>query len=253
MRQSLTRADEPHLLIRSLAVDYSAGGREDVHSHPWPQFLYAQAGAIRAEIGRSIWTLPTRRGLWIPAHTPHRLSMSSRLQLRTLYIRPDLAIAERPTGVVQVSGLLHEAILRVCERGALDARDDAARSLATIIMAEIAVAERGPITLLWPDDRRAARLADLLLRADCAGVSLNTLCARAGLSRRTAERVFHDECGISPARWRRYAALSEGLVSIAGGGTIDDAASVAGYQSRSAFSEAFSAAFGFSPSGARLG
>jgi AraC-like DNA-binding protein/quercetin dioxygenase-like cupin family protein len=251
MRHRLSRADEPHYVVRSLAIDYDAGGQEDMHAHPWPQFLYAQTGALRASIEGRFWTLPTRRGLWIPAHTPHCLSMSSRLQLRTLYMLPQAEDAPQGACVVPVSGLLHEAILRVCAQGVLDDRVDIDCCLATIVRAEITFRDPGSFILLQPEDMRARRLAHFFFDATCVGIPLDTLCQRAGLSRRTAERVFQGECGLSPAQWRRFAGLSEGLVSIAGGATIDQAALAAGYQSRSAFSEAFSRAFGFPPSEAK--
>lgn len=248
MRQLPSRADEPRLFIRSLAVDYAAGGREDVHVHPWPQFLYARSGAVRAEIGGRSWTIPPRRGLWIPAYTPHSLRMSSRLELRTLYLRPDKAGSARPACVVDVSGLLHEAILRVCEQGHLDERIDTDRSLGSIILSEMTCSDPGRLVLSHPKDPRARRLADFFFDPALHDVALDALYALAGLSRRTAERVFQRECGLSPAQWRRFSALSEGLVSIAGGASIEHAAAAIGYQSRSAFSEAFSLAFGFPPS-----
>lgn len=238
-------------MVRSLAIDYEAGGHENVHAHPWSQLLYAQAGAVRAAIGDRFWTLPTRRGLWIPAHLPHRLYMSSRLQLRTLYMRPRNETPFEVACVVKVSGLLHEAILRVCAQGVLDDRIETDRSLATIIRGEIAFGDAGRFVLLQPKDKRARRLADFFFDTELRDARLETLCEKAGLSRRTAERVFQNECGLSPAQWRRFAALSEGLVSIAGGATINQATIAAGYQSRSAFSEAFSQAFGFPPSEAK--
>lgn len=238
-------------MVRSLAIDYEAGGHENVHAHPWSQLLYAQAGAVRAAIGDRFWTLPTRRGLWIPAHLPHRLYMSSRLHLRTLYMRPRNETSLEGACVVNVSGLLHEAILRVCSQGVLDDRIETDRSLAMIIRGEIAFGDAGRFVLLQPKDTRARRLAGFFFDTELAGAPLEALCEKAGLSRRTAERVFQNECGLSPAQWRRFAALSEGLVSIAGGATIDQATIAAGYQSRSAFSEAFSQAFGFPPSEAK--
>lgn len=80
---------------------------------------------------------------------------------------------------------------------------------------------------------------------------MDSLCVRAGLSRRTAERLFLVETGLPPAQWRRFVALTESLVSIAGGERIEHAAFSAGYQSRSAFSEAFTRAFGVPPGEAR--
>jgi AraC-like DNA-binding protein len=239
--------------MRSLAIDYAAGSREDQHAHPWPQLLYAQSGALRAEMEGRYWTLPTRRALWIPANTPHRFHMSSRLRLRTLYMHPDTLHPVERACVVPVSGLLHEAILRVCAQGALDGRIETDRCLATLICGEIGFRDQERFVLLQPRDPRAQRLADLFFRAESAGVPMEELCSKAGLSRRTAERLFQAECGLAPAQWRRLAALSDGLVHLAGGATIDHAAQAAGYQSRSAFSEAFSTAFGFPPSKAQVG
>jgi AraC-like DNA-binding protein/quercetin dioxygenase-like cupin family protein len=251
MRQRLTPEDELHLVVRSLAIDYSAGGHEERHSHMWPQFLYARSGAIRAEIEGKWWTIPPRRALWIPAGVRHRLDMSSRLQLRTLYFRPTIAGDRNEVEAINVSGLLHEAILRVCQQGSLDARNAPDLNLAEIILNEVERRDPSIITLTIPADPRARRLADMFLNKEQLGVKIDSLCAQAGLSRRTAERLFLDETGLPPAQWRRLVALSESLVSIAGGERIEHAAFAAGYQSRSAFSEAFTRTFGIPPSAAR--
>jgi AraC-like DNA-binding protein len=251
MRQKLTPDDEMHLVVRSLAMDYAAGGQEDRHSHIWPQFLYARSGAIRLEIEGKWWTIPPKRGLWIPAAVQHRLEMSSRLQLRTLYFSPAIANGRKKIEAVNVSDLLHEAIIRVCERGSLDARNAADRCLCEIILNEMECRDPLTIVLTLPVDPRARKLSNLFLSSAQYGVAITSLCAEAGLSRRTAERLFLLETGLPPAQWRRFAALTESLVRIAGGERIEHAAFSAGYQSRSAFSEAFTCAFGIPPSEVR--
>ncbi len=251
MRQGSTPKDEVHLIIRSLAIDYAAGGCEEGHAHAWPQFLYARSGAIRVEIVGKWWTIPPRRGLWIPASIRHGLLMSSQLQLRTLYFSPAFAGERNEVGAVDVSGLLHEAILRVCEQGSLDARRVADRHLAEVILNEVKRSNPSMIALTIPVDPRARRLAEIFLNSDQRSASMDSLCAEAGLSRRTAERHFLNETGLPPAQWRRFKALMESVVSIAGGERIEDAAYSVGYQSRSAFSEAFVRAFGITPSAAR--
>jgi AraC-like DNA-binding protein len=251
MRQGLTPDDEAHLIVRSLAIDYAAGGREEGHSHSWPQLLYARSGAIRAEICGKWWAIPPRRGLWIPAGIRHCLHMSSRLQLRTLYFSPGFVGDCHEVEAVDVSGLLHEAILRVCEQGRLDARNSGDGHLAAIILNEVKRRDLSTITLTLPADPRARKLADMFLNCELRGASMDSLCVGAGLGRRTAERLFLAETGLPPAQWRRFVALTESLVSIAGGERIEHAAFSAGYQSRSAFSEAFTRAFGVTPGEAR--
>lgn len=251
MRHTHARSDEPHFLIRSLAIDYGAGGREEAHAHHWPQLLYARSGAVRVDIGERIWTLPPRCGLWIPAGTPHALRMSSRLELRTLYLRPRAVDARKSAVIVRASGLLHESILAVCAQGQLDDRVERDRCLATLILTDLDRQDAGPEALMRPREPRCAALAELFLDPACAGIPLVELYARVGLSRRTAERQFLASCGAPPAQWRRLAGLSNALVAIAGGATIDSAAIKAGYQSRGAFSEAFARTFGLPPGQAR--
>lgn len=252
MRQSLTLSDEPHLMIRSLAIDYHADSREDGHSHVWPQFLYARSGAITAELEGRLWTVPPRRGLWIPSGVRHRLRMSSRLQLRTLYFAPEFGGERRAVAAYSVSGLLHEAILRVCELGALDRRRPEDQALCSVIVGELQQDDATVIRLVQPSDQRARRLVGHFLDPQSAEAGLAELYALCGLGRRTAERIFLAETGLPPAQWRRLAALSRSLVEIAGGEPIEYVALGAGYQSRSAFSEAFVRTFGFTPGAVRL-
>ncbi|MEL7128453.1 MAG: helix-turn-helix transcriptional regulator [Pseudomonadota bacterium] len=247
MRQIYTSADEAHFLIRSLSVDYVAGASEAEHSHPWPQLLYTQRGAVRAELNGYAWIIPPRRALWIPAHEPHALFMSSELELRTLYFRPGLL--DHPTKHVafNVTGLLHEAIVRVCDSGWLDDRQEVDRALSTIILKELNVAPPAGHSLVLPVDRKARQLANVLLADVERKLSLEEACSMVGISRRTAERKFRNQAGLSPAQWVRRARLSDSLIQIAGGATIEQASITAGYQSRSSFSEAFKKVFGFPP------
>lgn len=145
---------------------------------------------------------------------------------------------------LNVSGLLHEAILRVCERQHLDDRRAADRSLSGVIAHELAISERTPHGLPLPSDDRARRAAEAMLAG--AG-SLDAVFKGSGLTRRTGERLFARETGLPPARWFRIARLTQSVIALAGGAPIDAAAHQAGYHSRSAFSHAFKAVFGFPP------
>ncbi len=255
MRQKLTPDDQNHLSVRSLSVDYAAGSVLPAHTHAWPQFLYARTGAIRAHIENTLWLIPPRNGLWIPGGWAHELQMLGAVKLRTLYFSPslmrdDLALLSAP-GALKVCGLLHEAVLRTCVLHALDRRKAQHVILASLLAAEIHSAchstDRSALTLQMPKDARAKKLADKFIDPVFAHTNLAALCVDAGLSKRTAERVFHKETGLSPARWRRLVLLSCGLGACAAGASAEDAADLAGYQSRAAFCDAFSKTFGFPP------
>lgn len=248
MRQSLKPEDEQHLAIRALSINYTPSSREGSHVHKWPQFLYSKKGAIRALVGNRIWVIPPRRALWIPAGQQHALTMLGPTELRTLYCSPVSQQIQRHAGALDVSPLLHEAILRCCSLQYLDLRNPSELLLAGLIMDEIASAGSSSLYLELPTDSRARKLTDHFIRADKKAMSLEEMCSDVGLSRRTAERLFLKETGISPARWRRLAVLSQSLEHLLDGISIADTTERAGYASRSAFTEAFSQAFGFPPS-----
>lgn len=250
MRQQrrLTPADEPHLVLRSLSVTYAASGRVPSHRHHQPQFLYAASGALRAEVARSIWMVPPGRGLWLPAAIDHSLTALGQVDLRTFYCPEGFGVDWGVVRSVAVCGLLHEAILRVCDLGALDGRERGEARLAELIAAELNDAPTHPHALVMPEDTRARRLAELFMQPQSAESSLDALLPSVGLSRRTAERLFRAETGLSPARWRQQLRLAQSYESLAAGSSVADVALAAGYSSASAFSTAFKSVLGVVPS-----
>lgn len=239
------------MVVRSLSVDYERGSGEAPHEHPWSQLLYAGRGTLRATVGDGVWLVPPRRALWVPPGCRHRLAMLGPVQLRTLYFREHPFAAAPGVRVIDVDGLLHELVLRVCALAWLDERVAHERLLAQLLAAELAQAPRHAVFLTLPLDRRALGLAQAMLAAGAEPLDLDAALEASGLSRRTAERLFAKETGSSPARWLRLARLARALEHLMAGGRVADAAAIAGYQSLSAFSEVYVRTFGVSPGAQR--
>ena len=244
MRLITTPIDEAFYSVRSLSVDYSAGGSEPSHTHQWPQLLYSKRGALKVKLAESIWIIPPRRALWVPAQTEHSLFMSSDLELRTLYFRPDPLIVNLSRRAINVSGLLHEAILRVCQQHRLDDRSEADRCIYGVILNELKGSSATGYNLVMPIDDRAKKAAKKMLAADS---DLKDALTYAGLTRRTAERIFAKQTGMSPAQWLRMSRLTQSMIALASGEPINKVSHDAGYQSRSAFSQAYKSVFGIPP------
>ncbi|MEO1029651.1 MAG: helix-turn-helix transcriptional regulator, partial [Pseudomonadota bacterium] len=143
-----------------------------------------------------------------------------------------------------VSGLLHEAIVRVCQLHQLDNRIEADQLLYELFIHELKTAETHDYDLVLPKDVRARTLAERMLKSR---ENLQDALNSSGLNRRTAERLFSAQTGMSPAQWLRTARLSQSVISLVNGESIDEVALETGYKSRSAFSHAFKRKFGFSP------
>ena len=252
MRQRrLTPGDEPYIVLRTLSVTYGAQGHVPSHRHTTAQFVYAEAGSLRAQVESTLWLVPPRRGLWVPPEVGHELTALGPVDLRTLYFLPSTSPSWHEVRTVSVCGLLHEAILRACQLGGLDQRNADERRLADLIGAELRTADTRPAVVTMPTDPRARRLADLFLERRSTPETLDGLLVEAGLSRRTAERLFHAETGLSPARWRQQANLADSFARLVAGERIADVAAAAGYSSPSAFSAAFKATMGLAPSDVR--
>jgi quercetin dioxygenase-like cupin family protein len=70
------------------AWDFRHGHVIRRHSHVEDQLLFASEGVMTLETNEGIWIVPPLRAVWIPAETEHRVAMSGRVSMRTLYLRP---------------------------------------------------------------------------------------------------------------------------------------------------------------------
>jgi AraC-like DNA-binding protein len=248
----LTAEQEPFLAIRSLATNYASGYRIERHHHPWSQFLYAISGAMTVSTGRSSWMIPTARAVFIPAGCSHAIRMWGAVEMRTLYLAPALTrtdVAE--CRVVEVTPLLRELILRAVERMGLDSRVAHDGRLIGLLDDEISTAiahaADSPLMLPLPADERALAVAHSVLEKPSTAASVDDLSRRHALGRRTLERRFRKETGMSFGIWRQKARLLDAIRVLAEGKSVTDAALDCGYSSVSAFIAAFKSTFGYTP------
>jgi AraC-like DNA-binding protein len=83
------------------------------------------------------------------------------------------------------------------------------------------------------------------------GESVDELAERHAVARRTLERRFRDETGISFGMWRQKARLLDSIRLLAEGKSVTDAALESGYSSVSAFIAAFKSTFEYTPGGCK--
>lgn len=248
----LTAEQEPFLAIRSLATNYASGYRIEPHQHPWHQFLYAASGAMTVSTQNSSWMIPTGRAVFIPAGCTHAIRMWGAVEMRTLYLSPGLTGFGNPNcRVVEVTPLLRELVLRTVERMGLDSRSAHDSRVIGLVEDEVKTAvertEDSPLVLALPADAQALALARSVLDEPSVNDSVDRLAKKHGLARRTLERRFRDETGMSFGMWRQKARLLDSIRLLAQGKSVTDAALDCGYSSVSAFIAAFKSTFGYTP------
>jgi AraC-like DNA-binding protein len=246
MRQLQDAASE--LLIRTLAAGYPSGTILDRHSHPWAQLVYAFEGVMTVETGQGAWVVPAQRAVWIPGGVGHSIAMSGWVSMRTLYLTPDLARAlPGRCCVVAVAPLLRELVLHAVARGPLRADVAEHRHLVDCIVDRLRELPAAPLELPVPRDERALRVALRLREEPGLAESVDALARAAGASRRTLERLFRKETGMSLGRWRQQARLLEAMRRLARGEAVTSIAPEVGYESPSAFVATFKSVLGTTP------
>jgi AraC-like DNA-binding protein len=218
------------------------------HHHDSAQLIHASTGVMTVETEDGLWVVPPARAVWVPAFVAHSIAMSGTVRLRTLYLAPATApIQGSRCAVVQVSPLLHAAILCAIDFRQPYPEDGPEARIAAVILDEIRAAETAPLHLSIPSDPRARSVA-VAFREDPADRRSRREWAReAGASERTLERLFHAEVGTSFGKWQQQARLLRALELLAAGESVTNAAFEVGFETPSAFIAMFRRAMGTTP------
>jgi AraC-like DNA-binding protein len=237
----------PGVSVATFAHDYPRGGHVVAHAHLSHQLMYASSGVMQVTAGNRVWMIPPRFGLWIPARTPHQITMPERVSMRTLYLRPRLCDRWTMCTVLHVGAFLRQLIIEIVDRGGLRTRRTLDRAFQEILVAELRKASALPSGVTLPADARASIVARAVLEGEEFRRPLSSLCRGAGLSVRTLQRLFRHEVGMDFETWRRQIRLMKAIERLARGQSVKEAAFHVGYREPSTLVALFRSTFGMPP------
>jgi AraC-like DNA-binding protein len=247
-RGRLERTGDRKSHITTFERDYPSGHIVPLHFHDWDQLVYASRGVMTVRTSEGAWVVPPQRAVWIPAMVPHTLTMSGIVAMRTLYLRKFVARAlPRTCSVINVSPLLKELILHACGIGSLRKTNRLHRHLIEILLDQFKMVQMVSLQLPHPTDPRAVRVAEILTANPGDRRTLAQICKTSGASRRTLERLFQEDVGMTFGRWRQQLRLMHSMRLLAEGAKVTYAALETGYNSSSAFISMFKKTLGTSP------
>lgn len=125
--------------------------------------------------------------------------------------------------------------------------DAPASRLLQVLLDRLAALPAAPLGLNWPRDPRIQRIADALSRDPALSLVLDDLAAAAGVTARTAARLFVKETGQTFGQWRQQLRLLAALEHLGAGASVTQVALEVGYNDVSSFITVFRAAFGDTP------
>lgn len=228
---------------------FKMGTRElDWHSHVRGQLFCIHSGLVHVHTPHGSWLLPPYRAGWIPPGMTHRVAFIGVVSGWIVLVAPSAAgrLPVTPR-VVGVSELLAALVKRAVTWATRDELTEDELRLAQVLVDEIERAPTEPLSLPMPIDARVVRIARAVL-ADLGGqASLESLAQHAGVSSRTARRLFVAETGMGFTHWRQQARLVSALEHLARGEPVSTIADSLGYSTPSNFIAMFRRAFGESP------
>ncbi|WP_454255808.1 AraC family transcriptional regulator [Pseudomonas sp. Marseille-Q8238] len=251
-RASPPDLDASSLPLRALARSYPRGLYIEPHQHEWGQLLYAMSGIMWVETPGEALLVPPQRGVWLPAGVPHGIRVASELEMRNIYLRPQLAqsLADE-VQVFEVQPLLRELILALVEQ---ERQPDADyyTALTNLAVQALQRARRSQLRVPLPqgNDRRLLRLCQAVMAAPSLDISFEQHAQAVGASVRTLSRLLLRDLGMGFAEWRRQVQLASASAALIQGEPIGRIARELGYQPAS-FSDMFRRELGMAPSSYR--
>lgn len=230
------------ILVRQLEL--ASRERIETHRHRSHQLTFAANGTIAMGVHDGVWVLPRSRALWIPAGTPHDVSVHGATTMVAIYFDPGTCpIAWGEPTVVDASGLLGHLIEHLASELDLAFRHRA-EAVIFDLLHPLSVAR---LDVPTPTDERARAVAEALVKNPADNRSLSEWGRHVGASGRTLARIIERETGLGFDQWRTRVRIAMALPALASGTSVTRVAHEVGYASASAFVAAFKRTVGVSP------
>lgn len=234
--------------VVSYAYDLTDGEVIASHSHRRAQLVYASRGIMAVSTNSALYVVPPQRALWMPAEITHSIRARGAVALRTLYVDPQAVhgLGAQP-GVLQVTTLLRELILALVETGNGYQPDSRETRLAQVLLDQLVDETIAPLALPLARDPRLLRVTQALMDEPSDPRGLDDWAQLAGASKRTLNRLFVAQTGMSFRDWRQQRRLLKALELLSLGHSVTQVALELGYEP-SAFIAMFRRCVGTTPS-----
>lgn len=231
------------LFVEGWATDYDAGTAIEPHAHNAHQVIHAISGVMRINTEGGIWVVPPGRSLWVPAGMVHEIRCVSLVKMRTAYVYGDAPGFPQSVQVSTLSPLLREILVRL----AAGPSSRQQKHLVALLVDEIAGGDPEILHIPFSQDRRIFQMSAAILETPGRRHSLADWANELGMSERNLIRCIRRETGLSFRELRRQVRLVASLEKLALGEPVTLVAFDVGFESPSAFIQAFRAVTGKTP------
>lgn len=244
----LAQRDPLELLLPSERA-FEAQAAEPLHVHEDEGQLKWPRGYAMVCTPRGIFVLPPSWAVWIPAGHAHCGIYLQALREHNVHVHvSQCGGLPRHCCAIHVSAALAEAVSRALAQRRCDFESRTRRDRALLARLEAELVDTGvaPVPLTLPSGSRIRPVADALLMARGADLSLAQWAAAQGMSASTFNRAFVRDTGVTFGEWRKRALLLKALPRLAAGHNVTSVARELGYRP-SSFIHMFRQTLGTTP------
>lgn len=214
------------------------------HSHPHHELLWGADGAVSVETPEGLFTVPSLMGLWIPAGTVHAVRSAPRTRFSCTYVDAAVGQGLGRTSAVGVGPLLRELLHHMHDQPMEPQLRVAAEEL---VIGMLEPSQERAVGLPVPADTRLATICRHLIDHPADTRSLEEWGRVVGSSVRNLSRLFRRETGMTFEQWRIQARMRVAVGLLSSGTPVGTVSRTVGYQTPSAFVQAFRRIMGHTP------
>ncbi len=212
------------------------------------QLICALKGTIQITSEDSIWIVPPGKAVLIPLGLVHAVRAPNNASVRLLGIFPAaLRIKSPACRLLNLSPLILALIEAIKEFPPTKPLDGPQSRLIDTLLDQLRATPDEAFHLPRPRDQRARAVADRLANDPGDRTTLEGWGRKVGASRRTLQRLFEDETGMTFGVFRRQVQLSAAVGMLSAGASVTKVAHDLGYESTSAFVQMFRQAMHITP------
>jgi AraC-like DNA-binding protein len=217
------------------------------HRHKRGQLLCASEGVLTVRTDDGLWVIPPQRAVWIAPGTLHTSWSSKSFRLIALWVEPGVANLSKRCCVVNLDALMMELLKTAARFGADYVPGSPEERLIRVLLDRLTKLTVVPLFLPEPRDERLKRITQAIAADLQSTTPFQVWARKAGVTLRTAARLFRRETGMSLGQWRLQLRLLTALEQLAEGEAVSNVALNVGYTDVSSFIAVFKAALGQTP------
>lgn len=217
------------------------------HTHRLAQLIHPGDAVITVNTAEGLWVVPPARAVWVLPGVRHQLSCRRACAVNTLFVEPHSTTLPERCCVVAVDALVEQLLAASAAVGTSFSAGGAEERLIGVILDRLPRLAFAPLHLASPSDPRIQRITTILSSDPTDERTLDELATVAGLTARTAARLFLKETGLTFGEWRQQVRLFAALELLGAGVSVTTVALDVGYHDVSSFIHVFKASFGTTP------